>query len=455
MITFIAGCSGSPPRQLSQCPDSDCMTEWIDKHWPDDPQAVLEAVRVIPDPVVRATLITHMGETYPGSAAELCREMSHGPERERCQTLNTRPHLWQIDEETPESGSKGSGQVFNMLISDLTVVDDPWLQVAPEIHTCEDSTSFNTCQTNAGISLAEAGRIEEAGQACLGLEEHKWRYECFFLASQVAVDDGGATSASARLCLGSGYFLYRCFGHLAASVGNRAPQAASGQETEWRQLNEAVLGMSGEISSQSPELADRCVHLAFSAAMIRAYWNEGPLVGIPWELLDERALPHGRGMVAWRLGLEEADPNRSLDQWADRIEEVLASRGIASEPAMGRENSPRGAAIGGFDRELPGEQDLPWVAYMEVTRRAFADDPHDDAAICALEAIVRNDKRAGHPLIAKALKHRCREVRWTAARLAGKFAPGLLLSPAVRGEVDPLVRGRIETIVEIMEVKSK
>lgn len=443
-FVFCMACSGCTTRELDQCQDSACMTAWIDLHWPDDPDRVIAAVVKTTDPVIRATLITHMGENYPGSAKDLCDWMPAGLERERCITINNRPHLWQIDGASPETGPKGSGQVFSMLTSDLSSFNDPWLQLAPKIAACPDTDNVNTCQTNAALVAAERGQLDAAGGACLGIEDEKWRFECFFLASERAVGSRAGTADAARLCLGSGYFNYRCLGHLATTTGKRAPLAGGGSVAQWSGLNEDVLGMSEEIGKHSPELADRCVQLAFSSAMIRAYWSDGLLVGIPQELLDERVLPHARAMIAWRLWQDEALEHRSLEQWGERVEKVLVSRGTSDERTIGHDSTPSRAANGGFEHELAGEEDIPWVAYLEVTRRATAADPLHDAMICVLEAAAKTKQTTTRGLFAEALQHECREVRWTAARLASELVPGALGSVGVGGETDPLVRARID-----------
>ncbi len=439
----LVGCR-SLPAEIASCPDLDCGERWVTAYWAEDSASVLAQVAALPPGRDRDALIQVMTERWPGGTAPLCELLPLGAAQSRCRDLNERPHLWQVDEADPAAGETGSGKVYRNIAVELDDPQLPWAGDAPVQAPCDDPAHRNTCQVHAAQEAARAGRSRDASLLCQGAEGQKWVYECHFTVAEEAYvpERAGQPGPAAELCLGSGYFLYRCLGHLAGEVSRAAPAAHSQDAAAWQGLEAAAQEVHRVLARTSSELAQRWVDQLWADSMAWAYEGSGAPDGAPLDHVGDWALPHVRAAVAWQLWTSGTQRRRQLDWWAQQVEQALQRR-LEGQPEV--HGDPLLDGVGGhWIDDLAGEEELAWLAYRGFARRAVHSDPGLDAAICVVEAAARNPGLAQAALLREALRHPDPLLRWTAARLAADMAPAALADMEPRSEANALVRGRLE-----------
>jgi len=443
LLTTVA--CGGVPQDFRDCDDLDCRVQWSLARWPDDRPAVRAAVRGVADPTERMVLVESLTEAHPGETTELCRELPKGPVARRCDSLNARPHLWQIDIAAPESGGAGAGKLFRSLR--LTEpLPSPWEGRAPRRGECGD-VSRNTCQTEVAMRWAQEGRFLDAGQACLDIEVEKWRYECFFQAADASFRaERRVMSPTIELCLGTGPYIPRCLGHIAVTLAGDAPRADRSAEPAWRALNASAQELRAATKHLAPVLAEPVVDRMWASALGRAYGSVPEVMGGPLNTLEPAAHPHLRAAAAWRLWQLEGGQTRDAAAWVVRVGEALAVRPeiVDSTPSKLPEVVP---ATDYWGEDLPGEEALPRIIYMADRLRAPHQSLEIDTLLCVLEAAARGEHDA-RPLFDEALGHPELVVRWTAARLLPALLPAPDLVARARADADPLVRQRAEQIAQ-------
>lgn len=443
-LLALAGC-GRTPAELGACPDPACQQRWVAARIERDPAAVVAAVRTLPAGLGRDTLIQVLMAEWPEHSTPLCPELGTPLLRERCDTLTARPHLWQVDPEDPTAGQAGMGTAYPILAVGSTPPPHPWDALDPLPVTCAEDWTDNTCIGRRAVERAHSGQPQDAWRICLGAEQEKWRFECFFQVSEAVYDprrDPHAALAT-ELCLASGFYAERCLGHLAGTLGRWAPAASWDDDGRWRALDRSSVEVFEVLQRVDPALGQRWVALMWAYAMDAAYAQIDDVVGNPLDSVGTAAVPHLAAAVAWALWRAEGGQARGLETWVDRFEEAMQRRAIDPNPQPTLQESEQNLA--GWGTELPGEEALPWTVYRgPVGRRAVGMDPRVDAAICILEAAARRPTPHRASLFREALAHPDATVRWTAARLAAERFPESLdgLDPAT--EPDPLVRARLE-----------
>lgn len=436
-----AGCA---PARLETCGDRACLEAVVrgtdEAHVP----ALLDAVRALPDPIVQSLAVEAVFHVHPEAAKTLCADLPPGPAAKRCEEYSTRPHLYQVDPADPTAGPNGVGTAFHVLALDGAAVRSPWSVAGPRLHPCPSDAPASICQVDAARAAAAGARMHDAASACNAIEEEKWRYECYFQASETAfvARRVGTPGRAAELCLGAGWYVDRCLGHLAVELAHTAPSAAWEVPRNWNALNLAALEVQGVLTPHGDGLAERWVHLMWAEAVAVAYGDLDHPTGLPLDMVEVRAVPHVRAMVAARAwAVEGPQRSRTLDGWVDRLMSLLDARqpDPTSHPVKVQETS-LGAP---WNRDLPGEEALAWVPYRGgLNRRVVSPDPRTDVTICLLEAVARAPGEGQATLLRAGLAHPDPLVRWTAARLA----PLVLGDDVVgaSGEADPFVLGRLE-----------
>jgi len=446
LLTLLACGVGAPPDALSDCGDLECKRAWMTANWEASPEAVMDAVAAEADPAFQTVLVQDLSEAHPGHTASLCERLPAGPAQRRCRSLNTRPHLWQIDVEAPSEGKQGSGKVFRTLKTREPVAS-PWDGQEPRMAPCPSAEGVNTCQSDLALSSAIEGRYRDAGLACQGVPEEKWRYECFFEAADVGYTpgEGGRIPEVLDLCMGGGPYLSRCLGHLMVELGRLAPPSEVAAPEAWGALNGLASEVRGSLKSRIPELLDRAPDRMWAGAMALSYLKATRVTGLPLASTEPAAIPHIRAAAASRLWTLEGEEARGAAEWVARLKAALADK-TPSEAGGPLPEEPPAPGPGDWEDDLAGEEGLPRITYIGDAWRATARDEDTDLLICLLEAAARGSG-ARAELFTDALTHADPLVRWTAVRLLAadefrKPIPGLLAAGAK--DEHPLVKARAE-----------
>ncbi len=428
-LLLIAGCD-RVPDQLTDCPDADCQRRWLDQAIHKDPDAAVQALRALPPGIDRETLIQVMMVERPEHTAPLCLELPPP----------SQAHAW-----APDQGRRGAGQAYPVLSVELGELQHPWNQLDPLAVECTDEWTDNTCIGQQAVEWARKHKHQDAWRICLGAEQEKWRYECFFQISEETYDPrkGGIPELAAEMCLFSGFYQDRCLGHMAGRLGRNAPAATWDDPERWHTIDHAVQQIQHALYKHSPALASRWTALTWAYAMDAAYAEVEHPVGNPIDHVHPAAMPHIAASVAWSLWLSEGHRAQSIDAWVDQFDQAMRRREVdpAPQPKLDEVNELSKS----WNDSLPGEEAIDWTVYRgPIARRAVGHDPRGDAVICLLEAAARNPTPHRASLFKEALGYPDVVVRWTAARLVAQRMPVLLEQLDPSEEDDPLVRARLE-----------
>jgi hypothetical protein len=440
-LLILLACGGlGLPKVLMDCGDLDCKRAWVSERWAADPAAVMAAVVGEEDPIVRLVLVQDLSEAHPGETAQLCERLPPDAAQRRCQHLNRRPHLWQLELDAPATGTTTSA--LDALAPRATI-RSPWEGLTPLEASCPSAEGRNTCQVDLALTSARRGRAEEAARACLGVPEGKWRYECFFSAADTSFKAGQVQSV-VELCMGSGPYLPRCLVHLLVQVEQLAPSAEVRDARGWEAVSALTSETRAALEARLPELSERTIERLWAGVMARSYTEVTRVTGLPLEAVEAAALPHVRAAAAARLwALESKRAERGAEVWVGWLKQALADR----EPSRTGGPVPKRSVepgMGGWEVTLEGEEALPRVPYLGDAWRAWSPDEDTDLLICLLEAAARGAGKRDR-LFQDAMAHADPLVRWTAARLVAADTltapvPGVL--EAAAGDTDPRVRAR-------------
>jgi len=445
MSLLISGCDRLP-ESLSDCADLACQQRWLTATMDDKPGDALEAIKALPAGMDRETLIQVMMVEWPEHSAPLCDVLSSGQVKVRCESLTERPHLWQVDAAAPESGAVGAGAAYPVLSVDMPPAQHPWNELAPMEVECTDTWTQNTCIGQQAVDWTYKSKHKDAWLICLGADQDKWRYECFFQISEATynpIKGGGIPGLAAEMCLYSGFYQDRCLGHLAGKIGRWAPAATWDDPQRWRDVERAIHQVQQTLQTYSPALGSRWTALTWAYAMDAAYAQVERPVGNPIDNVGFPAMPHIAASVAWSLWLAESHRAQSLDAWLDAFNAAMERREVdpGPQPKLEEENE----LTKSWSDTLPGEEAIEWTVYRgPMARRAIGKDPRGDALICILEAAARNPSPHRASLFREALQYPDPLVRWTAARLAAQRLPDVMRDVDPSIETDLLVRARLD-----------
>lgn len=321
--------------------------------------------------------------------------------------MSGRPHLWKTTR-TPLSSLPLDG------------VANPWADLPIVETTCTD----DSCRLTAAQS---AGALGDGPGICAGIVETRWREECFFRVGERSPD----IARGVTVCLGAGPFIERCLGHISRSLAT--PPIALSDAVRWQTLNEKVASASAALPQP---LAQRMADRMWAESLLASYSAAEQATGDPLDHLPDSARPHILAAAAWRLVQTQTHTGR--DAWMTALDAALKRRGAAHQPEARPGKIPSDWAT-----VLPGEEVLPWVAYLRDHRRVRGQSEEADRLICLLEATARSDT-PDSVLIAEAMEHTDREVRWTAARVAPQKTRHARLSTSLLVDPDPLVVQRAQ-----------
>jgi len=359
-------------------------------------------LRALAEPVEQIAVLRALSETHPGDLTGLCEQLQD-PARRECSHLSGRPHLW----------DKTQNPLGSLPAAERT---DPWVDTAPIPTDCVD----DSCRLDTALAAAP----HDSPGICASISTQKWRDECFFRLGELARD----TATGVKLCLGSGVYVDQCLGHLSRAIS--APALALGDAKGWTGVGQRIAVAAAAAGPLGPRLADRL----WAESLLAAYSAAERVTGDPLDLLPEQTRPHIYAAAARRLMQDE--DHTGISEWTAALDDALARRGT------GLRSDVRPGGVPAHWRELkPGEEGLPWVAYLRNQRRALGQSEAAERLICLLEANARREN-LDRGLIEESLEHPDRLVRWTAARTAGRLKQRSIVE-RISGDADPLIHQRV------------
>ncbi|NOY26329.1 MAG: hypothetical protein GXP62_10700 [Oligoflexia bacterium] len=216
-----------------------------------------------------------------------------------------------------------------------------------------------------------------------------------------------------------------------------APSAEAPAADAWSRLAGRVRELRARVGTADPILADRVVGRTWAEAMLLSYGLVRDVSGTPLDYVPADALPHVRAAVAWRMAARSSD-----DDLATRVETVARMLARRETRALAEPLQSGHLRIAGlWARDLPGEEGIPWVAYLQDARRAWSPDATIDGKICVLEAAARMNP-VQVDLLVEGLGDEQELVRWTAARLLAATKPGHIALAHARDDSSARVRQR-------------
>ena len=247
------------------------------------------------------------------------------------------------------------------------------------------------------------------------------------------------------LCTGAGRYQADCVRHLIQVYAKRVPPADAVDQSGWEGFFTIVEALRADIEAVQPGLGASFFDASLAFAARQSFLQSSAVVGAALEGAPPVMTPHLRAAAARAL-VPRLSPQVGLDQARLLLQEALRQPGTRTTAGLvDLLGIPREQTRWG--RLLPGEEALPWVHYNLVSPRAFDEDPDIDTDICLVEAVASECYKHAR-LLSDALQHPNAKVLWTAYRVLWYF-PELDLGPLPASDVDPLVQGRLERLVDL------
>lgn len=427
---LLSACSGSPPP----CDDLPCQTRAMVATWDLDPAAATAQIAAMADPALRAALVEGLVEARPGRTGELCALVEAGPGRQRCEAIQQRPHLWL---ETPQEQAAFSGEAERILAPGTSArAAEPVEVLLPD---CGE-LGRHGCLAQAAAARAAAGDHDAAHGLCAAIDTPRWQGECHFQVVEQGCRAGQLERCAplALLCLAAGPFRTPCLVQVAGELARIAPPAEAPGASGWSQLDQQIVSVEASLAERDPDLARRFADRTWAEAMVVSYAGAREVSGGPLAHIAASRLPHARAAAAWRLAVQ----GELRGDLSTRVLAVQAALGRTGRRADAQSSTLTDRVVqGAWSEDLPGEDALPWVAFLQDARRTVGQDEAADLRIVLLELAARQEPPEV-ALLTEGLLDEDVRVRWTAARLLGGVDPEATALAAAREDVDPLVRRR-------------
>lgn len=436
---LLVGCGERSAPSLADCPADDlpCLKARATEAWPQDSRTVRRQLEAISDPLVRASLVEALVEAHPSQAKGLCETLDQGITRGRCERIRERPHLWQV-----AVGDAGSGDAFSGEGSVVLRPSPSFRPATPKTVRrveCGPTVPDNTCRSQRAHEAAMGGDLLAASETCAGITDPRWQGECLFEAVERAcsADRPGPCGSAVELCAQAGPFRTPCLVQVAGELASLAPAAASESGNDWATIAGRLREARQRLQPIDPILADRFLHRTWAEALMLSYGTARQIGGNPLDFVPAEAAAHVRAGIAWRLSTQR--DSGTLEQRAAHVlaaEQRRTRDPIVVPMQLGRIKIPTHWIV-----DLPGEEEFPWVTFLQDARRAVSSDPRVDARICVLESAAR-----AYPMdldmLVEGLGDEEVVVRWTAARLLAAVRPGHPSLGHVANDPDPRVAAR-------------
>jgi len=413
---LLLSCSEVPatPADITSCTDADCQQRWLLQHWAEEPEAVLDAVGSLSDPIAQIAAVIQLTEAHPGQTDALCAVLPPGPDQQRCVQLNSRPHLFtprqppRADTARPGSGPAGPSRV----------PPTPWpsaLAAVPASPTVCTEPSVSACQSHKAVESIRSRNAEAAAAHCLAIPERLWREECLFMAAQKLVAHHRAPSyrTAVDLCALAGDFIGDCLAHLSNTL------RSAERSHDWSEASLIVDTIAETWAEHDPRFGAILIDHFWAAAVWRRYGQQGVVLGAPADA-PSALRPHARTVSAINLlRLEEST------QTLAALTETLITVMLRSRPHTRRPESLHATVVLAGDfwpADADGDEaEIPALVLPGGARRPTDPDPEVDAVLALLEAAAYHQPPRVD-LLAQGREDPRAVVRWSATRLASAAA---------------------------------
>lgn len=408
VVWILASCRSdpAPPTNISDCPDFDCQRAWVLEHYAAEPRSVSTWIASVADPIEQHALVSLVGEHWPGELKTLCQALPPGDALRRCQTIESRPHLW---EDSSEQIPVRPSMMPSGIVGPFAAVP------ASTEGTCQDSIARHACLQEQALQQVQERSAQHSAALCRGIDDGIWQEECFFRVAERAILAGDQAFASTMgLCLEAGRFESNCRDHVRNTLTWHVPSVDAGNLYSWQERARGVEAMIGQMSQESPEFGRYLEEVYWAEVMEKAYSSTEVVLGFPEGVLPAVASPHVRAAAAARMMTMDETVSWALLEWVEALTQALATARDFDDITMqdGRRTPPRVVDLWAGQ----GADVDTTVVYRSGSRRLVASDARSDLAICVLEAAARAQP-VRTALLKEGQQHDAVVVRRTAQRL--------------------------------------
>lgn len=334
--------------------------------WEQDQAAATAMILGAPDPITQLAYVDALSEAHPDQLGKLCPALPTGAASERCQTFSNRPHLWEIKDAGSSRKEDHTG------ITGLKTAADA--VAAAAVPECDGQTE--QCRISAAKSVAPTADLSQIAGLCNGIEDLRFRHECFFQSAEVAFHtDYLKMPTSLELCLSAGDYASRCVRELARELARAAPPADD-PAGRWQNIIGAIEAGHGWLAGQDAGVGERMRDRLWAEVVWGAFGRAGNITGDLLEQLPPEAAPHIRSSAAWYL-IEAGQAGETLEEWESAVGAALALRGQKGVMKGGVQPTRRL----GVTREISE----PWVHFLGDSQRPMGGEAAVDLKLALLE----------------------------------------------------------------------
>lgn len=435
LILLSLACRRGPPADIAECEDTDCQLAWLSRALEQGPDVAGAGLEKVQDPIARIALISALTEANPGKTGQLCGRMPRGASRDRCEHINSRPHLWNAAMSAPSElprTREGTGPASSLLPTPPPE-SSRYTGVQGGPGPCTQRTDLNACLQARAVREARKGNVPKAALACAGMPDEKWRTECMFVAAEALVLERGSQSygEAVELCAASGGYAANCMSHTLIELADQAPDAADTRAPAWASVVASGEAIRQVWAQRDPSLG-ALYEARFWAEVTRLAYGQTPVVsGAPLDHLPPQAAPYVRAAAASALTrLSPTTSGLTLETLVSQLEAALAVR-APSAPDR-RRGHWFGAEVDLWPKDEAGDEAMPAMVHLGTSRRTWSDDLRSDLAICVVEAAGRAaverflagdsaGMAAWDAVVAQGASWPDARVQWTSERLIKRF----------------------------------
>ena len=334
--------------------------------WEQDKAAATAMILGAPDPITQLAYVDALSDAHPEQLGTLCPVLPTGAASERCQTFSNRPHLWEIKD--AGSSKKEDHTGITGLTTAAGAID------AVPVPACEAQTE--QCRISAAKAIAPTAGLREIAGLCNGIDDLRFRHECFFQSAEVALHtDYLKMPTSLELCLSAGDYASRCVRELARELARAAPPADD-PSGRWQNIIGAIDAGHGWLVAQDPDIGEHMRDRLWAEVVWGAFGRAGNITGDLLAQLPAETAPHIRASAAWYL-VEAGQAGETLAAWETAVGAALKRRG--QKGAMQRNVQPTRRM--GVTREISE----PWVHFLGDSQRPTSEDASLDLRLALLE----------------------------------------------------------------------
>ena len=396
---------------------------------PTSPEEWAEKLNAAESPVEQLVMLEGLLEEHAGISTRLCPRLNDPATRVRCESVQSRPHLFLRPRPSAEGGEDASAARRQLRLPRPASCPHP-LAAIPATPCPGCLTSFDVIE--AARVTAQTGGAAAAAGLCHSIDSPRWRQECMFLSAEDHLSrrplSAEAYADAVGLCAEAGDFLADCLLHLHAQTDVLPLNPAAPQIDDWLPLIAFAEPVRAHWVSWDPAYADRAVAQIWSTWLMKVFFRPIPPAAGALRFLPEAAHPHLRAALALRLAREGALRGLSLDDALARLDAALTAQHSADAHARAGVAPWRLASTWITPEDAQRHPTLP---HLQTGQRLHSPDPAIDRVIVLLEAAARADEPERGLL---------REARAHADPLVRMTAEGLLVwveerpSPPPRGK---------------------